>query len=77
MIQAGNQGHLVPESARQVQNRDARVPGRNLFENGERIVMAPVEHINHSTGVTPRKAVHDSRKRLVESRQTFFLIVNG
>jgi len=60
-----------------MQDRDTRVPGRNVFENSERIVTAPVEHINYSKGVTPRKNGHNPRERLVENWQPFFLVVNG
>jgi hypothetical protein len=77
MIEARNQGHLVPESTRQVQDRDTRVSSRNVFENGERIVRAPVEHVNDSKGVMLRKTGHDSRERSVKNRQPLLLIVNG
>jgi hypothetical protein len=77
MIQPGNQGHLVPESTRQMQDRDPRVPGRDVFENGERIVPASVEHINNPKDVTLRKTGRDRRKRLMKNWQPLFLVVNG
>jgi hypothetical protein len=67
----------MPESTRQMQHRDARVPGSNLFEDGERSITAPVKHINRSKSVTLRKTGQDTRNRLVKDRQPFFLIVNG
>jgi hypothetical protein len=77
MIQTGNQRHLVPESTRQVQNRDPRVPGCNLLEHGERIVTAPVEHIQDTKGVSLRQRGQDTGKRRVKNWQPLFLIVNG
>jgi hypothetical protein len=77
MVQPRNQGHLMPESTRQMQHRDARVPGSNLSEDGERMITAPVYHINRSKSVPLRKTGQDTRKRLVKDRQPLFLIVNG
>ncbi len=67
----------MPESTGQVQDRDTRVPSRNIFENRERIVRAAVEYVNDSKGVTLRKTGHDSRERPVKNRQPFLLIIDG
>jgi hypothetical protein len=77
MIQAGNQRHLVPEPTGQVQDCDTVVPSRNFSENGERIVTAPIQHVDDSKGVTLRKTGYNARERLVKNWQRFFLIVNG
>jgi hypothetical protein len=77
MVEPRNQRHLMPESTRQMQHRDARVPGSNFFEDGERLITAPVKHINRSESMPLRKSGQDTRKRLVKGRQPFFLIVNG
>jgi hypothetical protein len=77
MIQARNQGHLVPESTGQVQDRDTRVPVCNVLENSKRIVAAPVEHIHYPKGVTLGKTRHNTRDRLMKNWKPFFLFVNG
>jgi hypothetical protein len=77
MIQTCNQRHLVPEATGQVQDRDPCVPGGNVLEHGERIVTAPVEHIDDTKRVTLRQRGHDTGERRVKNRQPFFLIVNG
>ncbi len=76
MIQTGNQRHLVPKSTRQVQNRDPPVPSRQIFENGERIVAATIEHINDAKGETLREPGQDNREGPVKNSQPFLLIVN-
>lgn len=77
MVQTRNQRHLVPKATGQVQDRDTRVLGSNVFEHGERIVTAPIEHVQDTKRVALRQRGHDTGERRVKNWQAFFLIVNG
>jgi hypothetical protein len=60
-----------------MKHRNARIPGRDAFENGQRTVMASVEHIDHAKSVSRRKTGQDGRERFVKDWQALFLIVDG